>query len=411
MRNFRFQWPADLLTSCAFEMETLILGWYVLVETGSVVLLTVFGMLQYTGTLVAPMFGVAGDRIGHRAVLCGMRAAYSVLAATIVGFAFAGVLSPLLVLVMTGLMGMVRPCDLGVRMALACDTMPADHLVPAMGILRTTSDCARVGGTLTGAGIFAAFGLGPAYVAVLGFYVLGLLLTLLIAPTPIKLQTPAAVVGHPQPSTWRDLGEGLAHVWSTPELLAAMLLAFLVNLTAYPLTGGLLPYVAKEVYHIDQTGLGYLVASFAGGALVGSLAVIVRGGVRPARAMILSSVAWYAALLVFAQMRSPYGAVAMLAIAGFAQSFCMVTLAVLLVQKSHAKFRGRVMGVRMLVIYSLPFGLLGAGALVARIGFGATATFYALAGLLLTLAIALWWRDELWHRALPASAGRQGAAF
>ena len=26
IRNYRFQWPADLLTSWAFEMETLILG-------------------------------------------------------------------------------------------------------------------------------------------------------------------------------------------------------------------------------------------------------------------------------------------------------------------------------------------------------------------------------------------------
>ena len=26
VRNYRFQWPADLLTSWAFEMETLILG-------------------------------------------------------------------------------------------------------------------------------------------------------------------------------------------------------------------------------------------------------------------------------------------------------------------------------------------------------------------------------------------------
>ena len=50
-------------------METLILGWYVLVETGSVLLLTVFASLGYIGTLVAPMFGVIGDRIGHRDLL------------------------------------------------------------------------------------------------------------------------------------------------------------------------------------------------------------------------------------------------------------------------------------------------------------------------------------------------------
>ena len=30
IRNYRFQWPADLLTSWAFEMEMIILGWYVL---------------------------------------------------------------------------------------------------------------------------------------------------------------------------------------------------------------------------------------------------------------------------------------------------------------------------------------------------------------------------------------------
>ena len=43
IRNYRFQWPSDLLTSWAFEVETLVLGWYIMVQTGSVLLLTVFG--------------------------------------------------------------------------------------------------------------------------------------------------------------------------------------------------------------------------------------------------------------------------------------------------------------------------------------------------------------------------------
>src|SRR5213076_1199624 len=43
IRSYRFQWSADLLTSWAFEMETLVLGWYVMVNTGSVLLLTAFG--------------------------------------------------------------------------------------------------------------------------------------------------------------------------------------------------------------------------------------------------------------------------------------------------------------------------------------------------------------------------------
>src|SRR5260370_36224561 len=97
IRNYRFQWPADLLTSWAFEMETLILGWYVLVETGSVLLLTLFASLSYTGTLIAPMFGVIGDRIGHRDLLAMMRAAYAMLDATLMTLALSGYLTPLYV--------------------------------------------------------------------------------------------------------------------------------------------------------------------------------------------------------------------------------------------------------------------------------------------------------------------------
>ena len=110
-------------------------------------------------------------------------------------------------------------------------------------------------------------------------------------------------------------------------------------------------------------------------------------------------------LVLFAQMRDPYGGVVMLVLAGFAQSLCMVTLAVLLLRMTaDPRFRGRVMGVRMLAIYSLPFGLLAAGALIDRIGFPATATLYAVTGLLFTLLIGLGWRRALWGADAPANA-------
>ena len=99
-------------------MEALILGWYVLVETGSVLLLTLLASLNYTGTLIAPMFGVAGDRIGHRDLLVMMRTTYTVLSATLMTLALMGQLSPLYVLIIVAVMGLVRPSDLGVRGAL-----------------------------------------------------------------------------------------------------------------------------------------------------------------------------------------------------------------------------------------------------------------------------------------------------
>src|SRR5205085_4907860 len=177
-RSFRFQWPADLLTSWAFEMETIILGWYVLVETGSVLWLTLFGASQYLGTLVAPLYGVAGDRLGHKSLLLGMRASYAVFATTLLAFILSGHISPPIVLVVTLLMGLVRPSDLGVRGALIAESMPAHTLVSAMSISRTTQDSARIAGALAGASVVALFGMAAAYMIIAGFYIVGALLML-----------------------------------------------------------------------------------------------------------------------------------------------------------------------------------------------------------------------------------------
>jgi len=256
VRSFRFQWPADMATSWAFEMETIILGWYVLVETGSVLLLTLFASLQHIGTLVAPMFGVMGDRLGQRNVLCAMRTVYLTLATTLMILAYTGILTPTYALVIAGIMGMVRPSDIGMRAALTGDTMPSTQLMGAMSIQRTTQDTAKIAGALTGAGLVAMLGIGPAYTVVASLYTISVLLTLRTGrPRPGRdTAGDTAKPGRPAvySSPWRDLKEGLTYVWNTPLLRAVMLLAFILNCTAFPLMNGLMPYVVKEIYQADR---------------------------------------------------------------------------------------------------------------------------------------------------------------
>ena len=406
IRSYRFQWPADLAVSWAFEMETLILGWYVLVETGSVLLLTIYGALLYGGTLIAPIVGVASDRIGHRNLLSGMRAIYAMVAAVLMALAFAGVLSPMLVLIIAAVSGLVRPSDMGLRGALIAETMPGSMLTGAMSFSRTTSDTARIFGALAGAGLFAAFGMGPAYIAITILYALGSLLTWCAVQAGPETAEPPAVAAETaaSASTWADLREGVVHIWNTPSLLAIVWLAFLFNLTAFPLTNGLLPYVAKDIYRIDQTGLGYLVAALAFGALLGAIVMTWFGsGVRLSRLMLVSAVVWHGLLLLFAQMHNLRGGIVMLFLAGVTQSLTMVCHTVILLRTSTQRFRGRVMGVRMLAIYSLPLGLLIAGALIERIGFRLTATLFAGTGLVFTVVIGVKWRAYLWQRQAPES--------
>ena len=385
-------------------METLILGWYVLVETRSVLLLTVLASLNYVGTLVAPLFGVVGDRIGHRDLLAMMRATYAVLAATLMTLALTGRLTPAWVMVIVSIMGLVRPSDLGVRGALVANIMPHDLLIGAISVSRTTMDTARIAGALSGAGLFAALGIGPAYVAIVVLYLVATLLTLCVVAPARPHPADEFADGPPYRSPLRDLKEGLAYVWTTPRMRAAMWIAFLANLTAFPLSNGLLPYIVREIYGAQQTALGYLSASFAIGSLIGSMVLSLTGGIRVARLMIGAAVAWYAMLLVFAEIQTVPAAMACLILAGFSQSLTMISIAVILMRSASEHFRGRVMGVRMMVIYGLPLGLLAAGSLIDLIGFAATGTLYAASGLALMLVIVLHWRADLWHLHAPANA-------
>jgi MFS family permease len=396
VRSFRFQWSSDLLTSWASEMETVVLGWYVITQSGSVLLLTVFGSLQYFGTLAAPMFGVLSDRLGGRILLCAMRSIYAALAALMLALVVSGWLSPAWVLALAAITGFVRPNDLVMRNSLIGETIPPPHLMGALGLSRATMDSARVGGALAGAGLSTFLGLGLTYVAITCCYLAGLALTFRIT-RPAPMPDPAAPRRAASPA--RELKAGLARVVAVPELLALMWLAFIINLTAYPASGGLLPYVARDIYHVGATGLGWLVASFSFGGLLASLVMVLTGGShRPERATFACTAIWYAILLGFGHLQTfGAGALTLLA-AGFVQNLAMVSMAATLLSAAGAEFRGRVMGVRTLAVYGLPIGLMAAGFLIDRLGYPATITTSGAIGLLVTGLLAAR-RRTLWQRA------------
>ena len=395
IKSFRFQWPADLLASWAFEMEGLILGWFVLVATGSVLALAVFGSLQFLGTLISPLFGVAGDRIGYRSLLCLMRATYLLVAVLLMLLFITGAATPVPVFVLATLIGLVRPSDITLRQLLVGETMPADLLMRAASVSRTTADTARIAGALTGAALVAALGSGLAYLGVCAVYLVSLLLTLGVGLRRVRVlgENELAV------SPLKALREGFAYVWSTPDLRAVMLLAFMMNFAAYPVISSLLAYVAREIYGLDQTGLGWLIASFSGGALLGSIALSTHGArIQPARFMLVSAILWFSLDLVFSLVQDPGWGRAVLFAAGFVQSFCMIPMAVILLRTSAPEFRGRVLGVRMLAVYGMPLGLLLSGPLVEYSGYAITGSLYSLVGVAFTLWIAVRWRRHLWQR-------------
>lgn len=399
VRNYRFQWTADLVTSWALEMETLVLGWYILVETGSVVMLTMFGALLFLGTLLSPMLGVVADRIGQRRLLSILRTLYVILSSVVVLVILLDKLTPELVLVIALLSGLVRPSEHGTRTSLMASLVPAALLLTATSLTRTTVDSARVVGALVGSGLFAVVGIAATYLVILVLFCVGLVFTLAISVQTLQEHGGSSLRASSRFAPWKELREGLGYVWRTPHLRAAIWIAVLVNFTAFPLPIGLLPYVARETFGTDQTGLGYLMAGFAIGSLAGSIILGVIGHkVRPGRAMILFALVWHIVLASFLCVDQLALGIILMGLAGLAHNLSMVPLVGLLMRTADPAFRGRVMGVRMLAIYTLPVSLVVAGWLIERIGFNETMGLYMLIGIVLTLFIALRWRESVFRK-------------
>ena len=387
IQSYRFQWGSDLLNSWAFEMETLILGWFVLVTTDSPFLLAAFAALTFSGTLLSPFFGVLADRVDRRTILITLRLIYGALASVILLLALVGTVQPWQVFVISGIAGLVRPSDFAVKFALIADTVPAKDLHNAMGFSRATMDSARIFGALLGAGLFSTLGIGAAYGAVVGLYLVSVLLACRITPIPKQASE--------NTRPWTDLKLGFSYIRRNETIVAIMALAFLANFTGFPMIRGLLPALARDVYGMDETGLAQLIALLAIGALLGSLATAtILRVTKPARMMVIWLVIWHLFILL-GLFSIPIAASVVITMVGLAQSFAMIPMSVLLLKITDEVYRGRVSGVRMLAVYGMPMGLLTGGALIEWIGIPATTIIFGLTGILTTLVIAARWRTIL----------------
>jgi MFS family permease len=407
IRSFRYQWGADLFATWAAEMETLLLGWYVLVDTGSPFLVGLVGALRFGGLLLAPLYGVVADQVDRRRLLLALRVAQGAQAAAFATLAFSGSLQPWHAFALSGLGGLVRNGENVVRQSLIADSVPQGALLNAMGLSRTTMDGAKMAGTLAGAALLSHLGMGGAYLAVTACYLLSaaLLLRIRLAPRPERA-VGAGRTGRTA-GALADLRSGVAYMRLSPTIVAIMFLAFLVNLTVFPLTNGLMPVVARDVFGGGPEVLALLLSTAAVGALAGSLALVALPRVRrPERIMLLSIVSWHLLLLAFTGAAAVAGPrlaggggagpamwLVLLVLMGYGASTSgsMVTMSAVLLSTAGAAFRGRVMGVRMMAVYGLPLGLLLGGWLSERVGVLSALALLGLCGLALSTGAALRW--------------------
>ena len=382
-RNYRLLWFSDGVTSSAEQMEFLVLVWFVAIQTESAFLVTLYGALRFTGTLFAPFYGIIVDRYDRLMLLRISRIIFTVIAVIIATLSFLGQIQIWHVFVLTGVAGMVRAFDNVTRQTLIADMVPRQNLGNAIALTRTGRDTTQIVSPVIGGFLLDSFGLGWAYIAIIALLIGGTALTISVKPPPRSLADRGE-------SLFKTLADSFRYARRNEVILALLLLAFLVNLTGFPLNQGLVPVFARDVLLTDSTGLGWLLGAYSAGAFVGSIVIAGIGNMeRAGRLMVLGSVAWHGGVAMIAGFTWFGASLGLLAFAGISQSFAMVTMSILLLGNTPSDIRGRMMGLRSLAVYGLPLGLLASGAVADTLGIQFALVGNGIIGIAATVAIVL----------------------
>ncbi|MFS8628579.1 MAG: MFS transporter [Limnochordales bacterium] len=225
------------------------------------------------------------------------------------------------------------------------------QLVPEQALNRANSlfQMAEAGANLiapaVGGALVAWLGAGAA-VAVSALTCAVAAATLLLVALP-PLRSRAEAGAAPRRNLFRELGDGLAYLWTGQRMLFFMLCTFaLVNFALAPI-GPLLPFVAQHRLGTDAGGLGLLMTGFPAGTLAGAL-IISAVGSRLRRGL---GVVWgitVVGLLLAAvgQTQSLWVAVAAFAAMGVAISVVNVCSSGLFQTLVPQEMQGRVFAVR-----------------------------------------------------------------
>jgi MFS family permease len=383
-RGFRLLWAATLLSATARWADMVVIGWLTLELTNSPLMVGIVAGSKMAGYIAAPFMGVIADRVDRRLLLVLAAVVNLVVSALMLGLFVSSALALWHVIALAVVSSLTWALDHPTRQAFVPDLVEPKHLTNAIALNAVANEITVVVGPALGGVLIPVLGMGGAYGVIAVLYALDLFVLL-------RLREGKHARSHLPESPLRSLVAGIKYVWGHQTVLVLMAIALVMNFLAAPYRYAFLPVFSRDVLATGPTGYGMLTAMAGIGALVAGLWVISLGEYqRKGKLLVWTCIAWPASLLLFAMSTSYSVSVALIFIAGLTQAIVWTMIATLILGHTEQAMRGRVMGLRTGVIFSLPVGNLLAGAVAERFGAPIAQATYAILCILMMLAIVLW---------------------
>ncbi len=385
-RHYRNFWTALFISQIGTWMQSAAQAWLVIELTGSAERLGLVVALQYAPSLLFSLpAGVLADRIPRRTLLRVTQGGMALLALAMSLLVFSQAITYNWLLLFALLYGLVNVFDLPSRQAFTVELAGRERYPGAIALNSFSFNIARLIGPAIAGFMIAKFGTGWAF-AINGFSFFPMLFFLVAVPVGL------AVAGGE--SNWRiQLFEGLGYVRRTPEIIAAIVLIFLVG-TFVINSQTLVPAYARLVLKLDAAGYGGIMSAVGAGALFGALiqALVKRFSPRRIDYGILLLVTAY--LLLVLPLK-PWFVALVMGLAGFGTALTLIGTNTLIQSAVPDAIRGRVISIYMLALLgSGPVGSYLTGWLFDLLGGRQTVGLLGLAALLSWAGVKMSFRKQ-----------------
>jgi MFS family permease len=223
----------------------------------------VMGLQFAPQLLLLPWTGSAADRLNQRKLLMFTQATMGVLALVLGVLTIAGVIQLWHVYVLAFLSGCAAALDAPVRQTFVAEMVGDADLPNAVALNSSSFNAAQMIGPAVAGLLIAGVGLGWAFVLNGVSFA-----AVLISMSFFRLkELQASARAH---RTTSGFQEGLRYVWKRPDLMAILIMLFLIGTFGmnFPI---FISTMAVNVYHSDARGFGLLSSIMAVGTLSGAL--------------------------------------------------------------------------------------------------------------------------------------------
>jgi MFS family permease len=355
--HFRLLWVGMIPSTMAWQLCVIATGYAALTLSGSA---TELGIVTSLGGLpmlvLAPIGGVAADRLPKRSVLFCTQTTLGLGAAVLALLSFLGVLQTWHLGAVAFIQGIAFSFNMPSRQALAMELVGPRMARSAAALTTTGANFSRVIGPGLAGLLLSMPGVGVTGV----FFVMTLMYGVVILTISRVPNSP------PRPSkdgggiaaVWSQLVEGVRYICGSSLHRALLSTALAVVAFGMPVIQ-LMPVYSEHVFEVGPAGLGLLLAANGVGALIGSIGVAALTGLpRLGLIQVGFGVALGATIIAFAFAPTFATAVVLLALFGVCQASYMSLNGTLLLGNTEPRLYGRVLSLYLMTFAISPICVL-----------------------------------------------------